>query len=51
MFHTLYATAVSAMTGKSSTASVEVYVKSLPSSTPTCGTVQFLKHQCAFLGP
>ena len=50
-FHTLYATAVSSITGKSSTATVDVYVKSLPNSTPACGLTQFLKHQCAFLGP
>jgi len=48
MFHTLYATAVSSVTGKSNTASVEVYIKSLPSSAPSCSTSDFLKHKCAF---
>ena len=51
MFHTLYAVAVSSVTGKSSTASVDVFIKSLASGAKSCGTVQFLKHQCPFLGP
>jgi len=48
MFHTLYATAVSSITGKSNTASVDVYIKSLPADTPPCSTSDFLKHKCAF---
>jgi len=51
MFHTLYATAVSSITGKANTASVDVYVKSLPGSTPACSLGNFLRHQCAFRGP
>ncbi|HEY1293033.1 MAG TPA: hypothetical protein VGJ60_08145 [Chloroflexota bacterium] len=49
MFHTLYAVAKSSITGKSSTAAVQVYVKSYPSDSPPCALVQFLKHQCAIL--
>jgi hypothetical protein len=51
MFHTIYAVAVSSITGKSSTASTSVYVKSLPASTPGCGLAQLVKHQCAYLAP
>lgn len=59
MFHTLYATALSAMTGKSSTASVEVFVKSLPGTgtsngatdSSACGLSEFLAHKCALRGP
>jgi hypothetical protein len=51
MFHTLYAQAKSSITGKTSTASVQVYVKSYPSSSPPCATAQLLKHKCAYLSP
>jgi len=51
MFHSLYAVARSSITGKTSTASVRVYVKSYPFNSPPCATVQFLKNQCAILHP
>lgn len=51
MFHTLYAVAKSNITGKTSTASVDVYVKQYSDSSPPCATVQLLRHQCAYLSP
>jgi hypothetical protein len=51
MFHTLYAVAKSAITGKSSTASVQVYVKKYSPNSPPCATAQLLKHKCAYLSP
>jgi hypothetical protein len=49
MWHTIYAVARSSVTGKSSTASTDVYVKSYPSSNPPCALIQFLKHKCAIV--
>jgi hypothetical protein len=51
MFHTLYAVAKSSITGKTSTAPVQVYVKSYSSDSPPCATLQFIRHQCAYLSP
>jgi hypothetical protein len=51
MFHTLYAVATSSITGKTNTASVSVYVKSIASNAPDCSTAALAKHQCAIRNP
>jgi hypothetical protein len=57
MFHTIYAVALSSVTGRTSTASAQIYVKSYPSNSPPCGIANFssrgigttLNHGCAVL--
>lgn len=47
MWHTIYAVATSSITGKTSTASSDFYLKAFPSgSHPACSFGSFLKHNC-----
>ena len=43
MFHTIYAVALSSVTGRTSMAQADIYVKSYPSSHPPCSLFNFFK--------